>query len=326
MRKRKEMVKNNLFPISDSSDLDEDCSEKRVFNIQISVISGSLQIVSTSEETTTNFDKVEEKSKPKQRSLRSKTRNTPAMTKNDLNISTSSNDEAFMANDNNFVDCPYGLRRSTRKKKTSSVKKTKNILNISTSSDDEAFMANNDNFVDSPYGLRRSTRKRKPSSVKSGNRCKVIKEGTPQKAMDETLSVDESFIRDMEDEFVTKNETQKQDAEPQARESKQVRSEHSAAFANAETDVCTDFSDCNTSICDESVLKKPGPMVTKLESNTTWKGFGKNSTIIGKDTVFKIPLLPAIKRIIGKRKSVTDEDLSKQLLTPIPSKKPCLRL
>ena len=199
LRKRKEMVKNNLFPISDSSDLDEDCSEKRVFNIQISVISGSLQIVSTSEETTTNFDKVEEKSKPKQRSLRSKTRNTPAMTKNDLNISTSS--------------------------------------------DDEAFMANNDNFVDSPYGLRRSTRKRKPSSVKSGNRCKVIKEETPQKAMDETLSVDESFIHDMEDEFVTKNETQKQDAEPQARESKQVHSEHSAAFANAETDVCTDFSD-----------------------------------------------------------------------------------
>ena len=112
-------------------------------------------------------------------------------------------------------------------------------------------MTNNDNFVDSSYGLRRSTRKRRTSSVKSGNKCKTIKVETTQKSMEKTLSVDESFIHNLEEERgrAVKNEAPTLDAEPQSH-TKQVRSEQSE-----------DFSDCNISICDETVRD---PTTTKL--------------------------------------------------------------
>lgn len=129
---------------SDSSDFEDLRKAKspepifNQFNISLSIADdGSLRICTTTDglDDDDESDRItilpSSKNKKTQRShsqRSNKSNRTPLIRNNNLNVSTSSDDEAFMNNDDNFQKSPRPLRRSLRKRKTSSLKRRKPVV------------------------------------------------------------------------------------------------------------------------------------------------------------------------------------------------------
>lgn len=131
--------------LSSSSSSDDDQVTKPVvlnrFNISLSVRDdGSLLINSTKAEDTTDINssfelpKVRRQRSLSQRSTSSQRSNrarTPSTLSSEYYVDqTSSDDEAFMNNEDNFIKSPRPLRRSLRKRKTSSLKRRPGVQTV----------------------------------------------------------------------------------------------------------------------------------------------------------------------------------------------------
>lgn len=130
--------------LSSSSSSDDDQVTKPVvlnrFNISLSVRDdGALLINSTKAEDTTDINssfelpKVRRQRSLSQRSTSSQRSNrsrTPSTLSDYYVDQTSSDDEAFMNNEDNFTKSPRPLRRSLRKRKTSSLKRRPGVQTV----------------------------------------------------------------------------------------------------------------------------------------------------------------------------------------------------